>query len=93
MPWRGGIDPHPSAPMNTFSPRLSCELNCPYHDTPMCLCNLVALPGNKAPISLGLRIGLTQTYGEDRMPPCVHVENGAAHWSAETDWRQSAVPQ
>jgi hypothetical protein len=51
----------------------------------MCVCNLVTLAGEHAPISFGLRLGLNHIYGEDHVPPCVRGPLGAAYWSLESD--------
>jgi hypothetical protein len=67
--------------MNDLSPCLECALSCPYHDSPMCVGNLVMLADEHAPISLGLHVGLNHVYGEDGLPPCVRGSVGSAHWS------------
>lgn len=60
--------PSPAA-MNDLSPCLECALSCRYHDSPMCVSNLVMLADQHAPISLGLHVGLNHVYGEDGLPP------------------------
>lgn len=59
-------------------------MQCHLHDGPMCVCNLVTLTGEHAPISFGLRLGLNHIYGEDHVPPCVRGPLGAAYWSVQS---------
>lgn len=54
-----------------------------HHDGPMCVRNLIKLSGEKAPITLGLRIGLNHVYADGGLPPCVHGPLGSAYWSTE----------
>ena len=56
-------------------------MSCPFRNGPECVCNLVAVSGEKSPISLGQRIGLGHFYGSRAMPPCVRGSLGAAYWS------------
>lgn len=58
-------------------------MTCDLHDAPMCVCNLVTLTGEHAPISFGLRIGLNHIYGKDHVPPCVQGPLGASYWSVQ----------
>ena len=51
----------------------------------MCVCNLVTLTEDRAPISFGLRVGLNNIYGDRHLPPCVRGPVGAAYWSVESD--------
>lgn len=53
----------------------------------MCVCNLVTLTEERAPISFGLRVGLNNIYGDHHMPPCVRGPVGAAYWSVESEPR------
>ncbi|MFM2166909.1 MAG: hypothetical protein RIS79_1280 [Verrucomicrobiota bacterium] len=59
-------------------------MQCQLHDAPMCVCNLVNLTDEHAPISFGLRLGLNHLYGEDHVPPCVHGPLGASYWSVQS---------
>ncbi|GEM_PF-4335762 len=63
----------------------NCPLPCRLHGDPMCVSNLINLDGQNAPISLGLHIGLNQTYGGSPTPPCVRGKLGSAYWSTEQD--------
>uniref|UniRef100_UPI0037835A46 hypothetical protein n=1 Tax=Prosthecobacter sp. TaxID=1965333 RepID=UPI0037835A46 len=47
--------------------------------------NLIKLPGENAPISLGLRIGLNQVFGKESLPPCVRGPVGSAYWSIQPE--------
>lgn len=67
--------------MSYLHPNPNCPLTCSYRNGSMCVCNLVAISGEHAPISLGLRIGLNYVYGDNALPPCVHGPLGSAFWS------------
>jgi hypothetical protein len=60
-------------------------MQCHLHDASMCVCNLVTLTEERAPISFGLRVGLNNIYGDRHMPPCVRGPVGAAYWSVESE--------
>lgn len=71
--------------MTTHSPCRICPLSCEHHDSPSCVRNLIKLPGESAPISLGLRIGLNQVFGKETLPPCVRGPVGSAYWSIQPE--------
>ncbi len=71
--------------LNNRRPCPNCPLQCSFHGSPMCVCNLISLAGQNAPISLGLHIGLNHSYGGGLMPPCVRGNLGSAHWSTDLD--------
>lgn len=71
----------PLTSMNELSPCLACTLNCPLYDGPMCIRNFVSLAVEKAPITLGLHVGLNHLYRDKGLPPCVRGSLGTAHWS------------
>ena len=75
--------------MSHLHPFPACPLCCAYHDAPLCVCNLVALPGNEARISLGFSVGLRNVYREGGMPPCVRTEKGSLMWSMEAESRSN----
>lgn len=60
-------------------------MQCHLHDASMCVCNLVTLTEENAPISFGLRVGLNNIYGDRHLPPCVRGPVGAAYWSVESE--------
>lgn len=67
--------------MDNLRPHGSCPLNCHLRGGPRCVRNVIPLPGEHAPISFGLRLGLDHFYGADAMPPCIRGSHGAAYWS------------
>lgn len=69
--------------MENLQPHANCPLNCHLCGGPRCVCNLIAMPGESAPISYGKRLGLNHFYGEDDLPPCVRGPLGAAYWSVK----------
>ena len=67
--------------MNILRPSPDCPLTCAFRNTDQCVCNLISVSGEKAPISYGLHIGLGNFYGSQSLPPCVHGPLGSAYWS------------
>lgn len=62
-----------------------CHLPCDYHGRPMCVCNLISLGGQNAPITLGVHLGLSHIYGDKPLPTCVRGNLGSGYWSTEQD--------
>jgi hypothetical protein len=70
--------------MDNLQPHANCPLDCQLHGGPRCVCNLIPLPADHAPISFGLRLGLDHFYGVDELPPCIRGTHGAAYWSVHS---------
>lgn len=71
--------------MHNLRPYSNCSMPCDLHDNSMCVCNLVTLTEERAPISFGLRVGLNNIYAEQNLPPCVRGPIGAAYWSVASE--------
>ncbi|MDI1312096.1 hypothetical protein [Prosthecobacter sp.] len=71
--------------MNIRRPNLECSMACEFRSSAQCVCNLVAVSGEKSPISFGLRIGLGHFYGNKSLPPCVRGTLGSSYWSTQAD--------
>lgn len=79
--------------MNTRRRNPDCPMSCTFRNGPKCVCNLIAVSGEKSPISLGQRIGLGHFYGSRDMPPCVRGSLGAAYWSVDVDSANAMQPE
>ena len=79
--------------MDNLQPHANCPLNCHLRGGPRCVCNVIPLPGEHAPISFGLRLGLDHYYGADALPPCIRGSHGAAYWSVHEELGSHNGPQ
>jgi hypothetical protein len=79
--------------LNNRRPCPNCPLPCAFHDSPMCVTNVINLNEQNAQISFGLHIGLNHIYGGSPLPPCVRGNLGSAYWSiAEDDNPAAQLP-
>lgn len=76
--------------MNILRPNSDCSMTCAFRNSAQCVCNLVAVSGEKSPISHGLRIGLGHFYGSRSLPPCVRGSLGSSYWSTTADCSAAA---